>query len=138
MCKALKSYLVRELLFGCVVAGMFAIAHAESPQLTAETLPAARREAAARKRRVIMNNDGNDSRTAPSKDRAGFLQSRSVPLAGSQVDAIFYCTGIWGSVRTKAIRSGPRIWRMTAARMHWERLWISDTGTAWRCSGPCA
>lgn len=109
MCKALKSYLVRELLFGCVVAGMFAIAHAESPQLTAETLPAARREAAARKRRVIMNNDGNDSRTAPSKDRAGFLQSRSVPLAGSQVDAIFYCTGIWGTFTHKSATAELRV-----------------------------
>lgn len=58
----------------------------------------ARKEAAHRKRRIIMNNDGNDCRA----DREGephtaeaMLARRSTPLAGSQVDAIFYCTGVF-------------------------------------------
>ena len=91
MCKALKSYLVRELLFGCVVAGMFAIAHAESPQLTAETLPAARREAAARKRRVIMNNE---------RLAYGASQTRPVSCNRAQCRSQFrsrchFTAGIW-------------------------------------------
>ena len=66
-------------------------------KLTAESLKAARREAAWQKRRVIMNNDGNDSRAAKEKTRQAFLDSRSTALIGSQVDAIFYCDGIWGT-----------------------------------------
>lgn len=100
---------VRELWVGCLIAAMVAIVCAEPYRLTAETLPAARREAAGRKRRVIMNNDGNDSREAPTKDRAGFLQSRSLPLVGSQVDAIFYCTGIWGTFTHKSANAELRV-----------------------------
>ncbi|MDD4024877.1 MAG: family 10 glycosylhydrolase [Kiritimatiellae bacterium] len=79
-------------------------------QLTAETLPAARRAAAARKRRVIMNNDGDDARTAPEKNRDGFLQARTAALAGSQVDAIFYCTGLWGTSTHKGSDFEIRKW----------------------------
>jgi hypothetical protein len=55
------------------------------------------REAATHKvRRIIMNNDGNDART---KDQAhtveNFLANRTTPLLGSQVDAVFYCTGVF-------------------------------------------
>lgn len=71
--------------------------NAETSKLTPENLKAARREAAWKTRRVIMNNDGNDSRKAKEKTREAFLDSRSTPLVGSQVDAIFYCDGIWGT-----------------------------------------
>ncbi len=75
---------------------------AEPGRLTAEQLPAARHAAAHRPWRVIMNNDGNDSRGAKSPTRDEFVKSRSAALAGSQVDAIFYCTGIWGTFTHKS------------------------------------
>ena len=57
-----------------------------------------RKEAAHRRRRIVMNNDGNDCRhldVEPSVE--SFLNSRTAPLVGSQVDAIFYCTGVFNS-----------------------------------------
>ena len=90
-------------------AGMLAIwflappmSAAEPGRLTSEQLPGARRAAAHRPWRVIMNNDGNDSRGAKSPTRDEFVKSRSAALAGSQVDAIFYCTGIWGTFTHKS------------------------------------
>jgi hypothetical protein len=61
-----------------------------------DELRAARRQAAARPRRVIFNNDGNEpvylcKTTAPEE----LLSYRTTPLAGTHVDAIFYCT--WSS-----------------------------------------
>ncbi len=55
-----------------------------------------RREAVERRRRVIFNNDGNEpvyfcNAATPEE----LLRSRTAPLAGSQVDSIFYCT--WDS-----------------------------------------
>lgn len=61
-----------------------------------DELRAARRRAAHKKRRIIMNNDGNDCRNRePGTPRTteAFLAQRATPLVGSQVDAIFYCTG---------------------------------------------
>jgi hypothetical protein len=61
-------------------------------------LKARRREAAWRKRRVIMNNDGNDVfglATDRQDIHEAFLEARTAPLVGSQVDAIFYCTGVF-------------------------------------------
>jgi hypothetical protein len=58
------------------------------------------RQAAWRKRRIIMNNDGNDcfGLTTDHKNiHEEFLKTRTSPLAGSQVDAIFYCTGVFNS-----------------------------------------
>ncbi len=52
-----------------------------------------RRQAADRPRRIIFNNDGNDPVTKikrPSVD--DMLAARTTGLAGTQVDAIFYCT----------------------------------------------
>jgi hypothetical protein len=58
----------------------------------------ARKKAAHRHRRIIMNNDGNDCRVRTgaeqTKNAETFLSKRTSPLVGSQVDAIFYCTGI--------------------------------------------
>lgn len=57
---------------------------------------AARKQAAERPRRVIFNNDGNEPvylcKTTSAEE---LLSYRTAPLAGSQVDAIFYCT--WSS-----------------------------------------
>lgn len=63
-----------------------------------DSLKAARKAAAHRTRRIIMNNDGNDARTGDKPvphDVETFLQQRTTPLVGSQVDAIFYCTGVF-------------------------------------------
>jgi hypothetical protein len=70
---------------------------ADASKLTSENLKKARRAAAWKSRRIIMNNDGNDSRKAKEKTREAFLESRTTPLVGTQVDTIFYCDGIWGS-----------------------------------------
>jgi len=58
-----------------------------------------------RPRRIIMNNDGNDCWShddaadggAGAKTVENFLSKRTSPLVGSQVDAIFYCTGVVNS-----------------------------------------
>ncbi len=58
----------------------------------------ARKKARHRKRRIIMNNDGNDfNRTKPDQPKTPetFLSMRTTPLLGSHVDAIFYCTGVF-------------------------------------------
>src|SRR4051794_20983275 len=55
-----------------------------------------RKEALNRPRRIIFNNDGNEPvyfcNAATAEE---LLRSRTAPLAGSQVDSIFYCT--WSS-----------------------------------------
>jgi hypothetical protein len=68
----------------------------------------ARKEAAHRKRRIIMNNDGNDARgirEGEAKTPEAFLARRSTALAGSQVDAIFYCTGVFNLYTHKSDES---------------------------------
>lgn len=56
----------------------------------------ARRKARRRVRRVIMNNDGNDSALSINKpmSRELFLSRRTTALIESQVDSIFYCNGV--------------------------------------------
>ena len=66
------------------------------PRPSVEELRVARHQAAHRKRRIILNNDGNDcvSREPGTPHTIeAFLAQRTMPLIGSQVDAIFYCTG---------------------------------------------
>jgi len=56
------------------------------------------RRARHRRRRIIMNNDGNDLRdTGPDEPvtRETFLAERTTPLTDSQVDSIFYCDGVF-------------------------------------------
>jgi len=67
------------------------------PDQAAEAdLTAARRKLANRTRRIIFNNDGNDIFNNPKAGTAeGYLDQRTTPLAGSQVDAIFSCTGVF-------------------------------------------
>jgi hypothetical protein len=56
-------------------------------------LRAARKTAAERSRRIIFNNDGDEPiyqcRETSTEE---LLKHRTAPLAGSQVDTIFYCT----------------------------------------------
>ena len=52
-----------------------------------------RQKAADRPRRILFNNDGNDPVTAIKRPSVeDMLAVRTAPLAGTQVDAIFYCT----------------------------------------------
>lgn len=52
-----------------------------------------RQKAADRPRRILFNNDGNDPITAIKRPSVeDMLAVRTAPLAGTQVDAIFYCT----------------------------------------------
>lgn len=58
----------------------------------------ARKAAAHRRRRLIVNNDGNDCVRLPRSEGVSaerFLASRTSPLVGSHVDAISYCTGVF-------------------------------------------
>ena len=66
--------------------------------LTKDNLKKMRKVAAFKKRRIIMNNDGNDCRNpkpGEPKTAENFLSKRTSPLLGSHVDAIFYCTGVF-------------------------------------------
>jgi hypothetical protein len=69
-----------------------------------------RKEAAHRKRRIIMNNDGNDARTPPEEPRTveNFLSKRTTALAGTEVDSIFYCTGVFNLYHHHSTESEPR------------------------------
>lgn len=59
-----------------------------------ETLRGERAAAAHRQRRIIYNNDGNDK---PGKvvTPETFLKNRTIGLESSQVDSVFYCTGVY-------------------------------------------
>ena len=56
----------------------------------------ARKRARRRTRRIIMNNDGNDARWNESKPVTPelFLSRRTQGLVDSQVDSVFYCSGV--------------------------------------------
>lgn len=84
---------------------------AVSAQDDLAAMRAARREAAHRTRRIIMNNDGNDCRNpAPDAPRTpeSFLAKRTSPLVGSQVDAVFYCTGVFNLYTHHSDETEPR------------------------------
>jgi hypothetical protein len=53
-----------------------------------------RQEAKWRQRRLIFNNDGNDISSGPHENPERFLSDRIVPALGTQVDTVFYCTGV--------------------------------------------
>lgn len=55
-------------------------------------LDAARRQAAHRQRRIVFNNDGDDIWAAGADTAERFLAARHIPLLGTQVDSIHYCT----------------------------------------------
>jgi hypothetical protein len=77
-------------------AGLSCAAELGKPIASVEELRRLRHEAVERPRRIIFNNDGNEpvylcQDTTPEE----LLRHRTTPLAGSQVDTIFYCT--WSS-----------------------------------------
>jgi len=68
------------------------------PGTETEQMKAGREAAAHQARRIILNNDGNDARgirEGEPKTPESFLARRTTALEGSQVDAIFYCTGVF-------------------------------------------
>lgn len=66
---------------------------AAEPSAASSTNKAWRQPAADRPRRIIFNNDGNDPITRIKRPSVeDMLAARSTALAGTQVDAIFYCT----------------------------------------------
>lgn len=70
----------------------------EVVKLSKEELHKARRQAAHRRRRITMNNDGNEFSRSPDDvdvTPKSFLAQRTTPLLGSQVDAIRYCSGVF-------------------------------------------
>jgi hypothetical protein len=77
-------------------AGISMAAEQGKPIASVEELKTLRHQAVERQRRVIFNNDGNEpvylcKDTTPEE----LLKYRTTPLAGSQVDSLFYCT--WSS-----------------------------------------
>jgi hypothetical protein len=93
----------------CAVA-VGAAAEPETTDRRRAELQRQRQEAAHRPRRIIMNNDGNDARTKPDEPRTheNFLSKRTAALAGSQVDAIFYCSGVFNLYTHHSSESEPR------------------------------
>jgi len=77
------------------------LAHAAEPPSrgwTQAELKNWRQEAAKRQRRLIVNNDGNEAADPPADDphtHEVFLRKRTTPLAGTHLDALFYCTGVF-------------------------------------------
>ncbi|MCH2127837.1 MAG: family 10 glycosylhydrolase [Pirellulaceae bacterium] len=70
--------------------------HSADQKPSTPSWKALREKAAHRRRRIIMNNDGNDVRGLPKdvpRTRETFLRQRTSPLVGSHVDTICYCTG---------------------------------------------
>ena len=89
-----------------------------------ETLRVRRKKAANRHRRIIMNNDGNDCRArepGTPETAESMLALRTAPLVGTQVDAIFYCTGIFNLYRHES--------RLTETKKDGER---GETDWGWK------
>ena len=74
------------------------IGNDKQKKLTFSNIKKMRKKAAYKKRRIIMNNDGNECRNPKPdepKTSENFLSKRTTPLLGSHVDSIFYCTGVF-------------------------------------------
>ncbi|MBN2211303.1 MAG: family 10 glycosylhydrolase [Sedimentisphaerales bacterium] len=81
------------------------------PSKTPTTLRQARWQAKYRQRRIIMNNDGNDFEMIEPENLQHpekFLERRTTPLINSQVDSIFYCTGVFNMYSNLMAQSEPR------------------------------
>ncbi len=84
-------------------------ATSSAPALAA--LRQARQQAQQRQRRIIMNNDGNDFKVLSPEDLVQpekFLERRTIPLLDSQVDTIFYCTGVFNMYSHPMAECEPR------------------------------
>ena len=92
---------------------------------TKDALREARKRAAHRTRRIIMNNDGNDfSSVTPDEPRTPetFLSKRTAPLVGSHVDSIFYCTGVFNLYTHRSEETELRALDETAAKYVYELI----------------
>ncbi|MBM4089688.1 MAG: hypothetical protein FJ276_09710 [Planctomycetes bacterium] len=94
---------MKTCLWAVALAAVVCVASITAPQSTAtvsnlEELRQQRKEAAHRKRRIIYNNDGDDLnafiRECKQVTPDEFLSRRTSAVAGTQVDTIFYCTGL--------------------------------------------
>jgi len=106
-------------VWGCASTSGGPVQNTEQATAARERRVAARRRARHRKRRIIMNNDGNDlNRAKPDelKTPETFLAKRTTPLLGSQVDAIFYCTGVFNFYTHRSKESELLTHKKTAAR----------------------
>lgn len=77
-----------------------------------------------------MNNDGNDARAAvPLKpvNPENFLKQRALGLVGSQVDSIFYCTGVFNNYSHQSQESEILTWNNKEAREYLNTLFQSGT-----------
>ncbi len=94
-----KRSVLRLGLMLCIAGGMVSCTPLErGREARAIDVAQARHEAAHKTRRIIMNNDGNDCLAeflAGPPTPENFLAIRTTPLVGSQVDAIFYCSGVF-------------------------------------------
>jgi hypothetical protein len=94
---ASRSTLVHALPFLLIIAWIMGLTPQFASTAEENVMRQARKRAAHRKRRIIVNNDGNDCRRRQPGEpisAENFLSKRTSPLVGSHVDAIFYCTGI--------------------------------------------
>ena len=82
-------------------------------------LESTRLTAVRRRRRIIFNNDGNDwtndvdgdmipPKLGEPKTVENFLSKRTSALAGTQVDSIFYCDGVFNLYSHKSTETEPR------------------------------
>ncbi len=97
MLKYLAALGLTPLLSGCEKATAAVDPGGDSKQKgSTDEMLAARKKARRHTRRIIMNNDGNDARWNENKPVTPelFLSKRTQGLVDTQVDAIFYCTGV--------------------------------------------
>jgi hypothetical protein len=99
-------------------------------QLSKKELDALRKNARNRKRRIIMNNDGNDVKAAINLEPINaeiFLKQRTLALAGSQVDSIFYCDGVFNNYTHQSKESELLTWNDEKVRKYFDTLFKQET-----------
>lgn len=84
-----QGFTVRWTLMLLVV--VFMVATHFSTPVRCDEMKELRKQAASRTRRIIFNNDGDDSWKPTTRQE--FLDLRTTPLLGTHVDTIFYSTG---------------------------------------------
>ncbi|MBN2211378.1 MAG: hypothetical protein JW709_08285 [Sedimentisphaerales bacterium] len=104
--------LILNLFLGFLcLAGDVAPAPAASAINDLASLRQARQQAKHRQRRIIMNNDGNDFHMLGQENLdhpEQFLAVRTLPLIDSQVDSIFYGTGVFNMYSNPMDECEPR------------------------------
>ncbi|MEO9965634.1 MAG: hypothetical protein ABJF11_07595 [Reichenbachiella sp.] len=101
-----SNFLLGMLAAVCIISTNVALGQ----EITEENLKEKRREFAYKKRRIIVNNDGLDIKKRNEDDvGSDFINKRISGLAGKQVDAISYCTGVLDSYTHKSNLSQLRV-----------------------------